>query len=526
MDELLPQLLSFPPHPPPPQPIPDDQYDRQIRHLIQVLNQTPANKLLGSVAGGGDLLDILDPSINTLPYLYVLLARSNAAQGSGKQSSNTLPRTSVPGGTLWKKMVDFLERFDGKQIRYAGGEWRRLVEFVAKAARSISEPFQAVQPIKTAILRLDPSAATFTSSHLLLARLCLEANAYTTALPLLNMDVIYFPQRPPTISYAFPCTQNQMSYGYITSESGHSARVIYQDHLEYHLYGALILIALKKWERALDFLELILSSPNNNINAPSTIQIEAYRNWVLVGLLFGGRRLQLPRTVGQQATKTYRAIASPYEGVAEVFKSGTSSRLTEEFRVGANIWRDVCISNLYPPTISYAYSTPSKDGNLGLMRQVLEAHRRFAIINLEKTYSSLSIPEIAKRTSPDPNDLAESEDYIRRLIARGHLFARISQPSDPSKPVVLTFLPSPSEGLESESEAAQHVKLKERTELLRRLDEHVKETDKVMAQSKELIDWQKKLNKSKEAGGAGGSGGMMDMGWDDPIADEDMMADF
>lgn len=79
-----------------------------------------------------------------------------------------------------------------------------------------------------------------------------------------------------------------MSYGYITSESGLSARLTYQDHLEYHLYGALILIALKKWARALDFLELILSSPNNN-NAPSTIQIEAYRKWVLVGLLSSGR---------------------------------------------------------------------------------------------------------------------------------------------------------------------------------------------------------------------------------------------
>ncbi|KAI9707352.1 MAG: hypothetical protein M1836_000312 [Candelina mexicana] len=505
MDELLPQLLSFPPHPPPAQPLPDEQYDRQIKHLAQILNQTPANKLVGSVAGGGDLLDILDPSINTLPYLYVLLARNNAAQGSGKQSNNALPRTSVPGGTLWKKMVDFLARFDGRQVRYAGDEWRRLVEFVAKAARSISDPLQAIQPVRTAILRLDPSAATFTSTHHLFARLCLDANAYTVALPILNTNIIYFPQRPLAISYAFPCTLNQMSYGYITSESGLSARVVYQDHLEYHLYGALILIALKKWERALDFLELILSTPNNH-NAPSTIQIEAYRKWVLVGLLFGGRRLQLPRMVGQQMSKAYRAIASPYEGVAEVFKSGTRSRLIEEFKVGASIWQD--------------------DGNVGLMHQVLEAHRRFAIINLEKTYSSLSVAEIAKRTSPQPNDLAETEDYIRRLILRGHLSARLSQPPDSSNPVVLTFLTFPFEGSESQSEAAQNVKLKECTELLRRLDEHVKETDKVMAQSKELIDWQKKHNKSKEPGPAGGPGGMMDVGWDDTIADEDMMADF
>ncbi len=168
------------------------------------------------------------------------------------------------------------------------------------------------------------------------------------------------------------------------------------------------------------------------------------------------------------------------------------------------------------------------------MLQVLEAHRRFAIINLGKTYSSLSIHEIVHRTSPNPakrsslspDEVAETEDYIRRLIVRGHLLAQLSQPFDPSEPVVLTFLTPISEGPESQSEAIQNMKLKERTAMLRRLDEHVKETDKVMAQSKELVEWQKKLNKSKEAGAAGGSGGMMDMVWEDPIADEDMMGDF
>ena len=60
MDELLPHLLSFPPHPPPPQPLSDVDYDRNIRGLVQTLNQVAASKLTSGVSGGGDLLDVRD----------------------------------------------------------------------------------------------------------------------------------------------------------------------------------------------------------------------------------------------------------------------------------------------------------------------------------------------------------------------------------------------------------------------------------------------------------------------------------
>ena len=55
METLLPQLLSFPPHP---QELSDHEYDRLIKALAQLLQETSASKLAKGVVGGGDLLDV------------------------------------------------------------------------------------------------------------------------------------------------------------------------------------------------------------------------------------------------------------------------------------------------------------------------------------------------------------------------------------------------------------------------------------------------------------------------------------
>lgn len=73
MDTLLPQLLSFPPHPEPDRPIPDSEYDKQIKNLVQHINTVPASKLTGAVPGGGDLLDVSLTSSKARPGLELRL---------------------------------------------------------------------------------------------------------------------------------------------------------------------------------------------------------------------------------------------------------------------------------------------------------------------------------------------------------------------------------------------------------------------------------------------------------------------
>ena len=62
--------------------------------------------------------------IHTLPYLYTLLASIHAQNGV------------QPSDPLWFRVQDFLFSFDPFQVRYAGHEFRRLLEAIAEGAEA------------------------------------------------------------------------------------------------------------------------------------------------------------------------------------------------------------------------------------------------------------------------------------------------------------------------------------------------------------------------------------------------------
>lgn len=58
MDELLPKLLAFPPHPPPPTPLSDSQYDAGIKSHIAALERISEKSLVQSTPSGATALDV------------------------------------------------------------------------------------------------------------------------------------------------------------------------------------------------------------------------------------------------------------------------------------------------------------------------------------------------------------------------------------------------------------------------------------------------------------------------------------
>lgn len=148
----------------------------------------------------------------------------------------------------------------------------------------------AIQPIKSAILRLDPSGSCFTSTHLAFVRLCLDSREFAAAKPILDKDIFAFPATSDSVAYnglhPYPCSQHHSSSTYITYSSGLTNKSDHKDYLQYFLLGGMIYTGLKDWERALHFYEIAVIWPTNT--KVSMIQVEAYKKRVLVGILAHG----------------------------------------------------------------------------------------------------------------------------------------------------------------------------------------------------------------------------------------------
>jgi COP9 signalosome complex subunit 3 len=74
MDDLLPVLLSFPPHPPPRKSLSDRQYEEGIKPLIEGLRNTPSKQLLQPTSSGENLLNV--SYIEDIPKPELINSRS------------------------------------------------------------------------------------------------------------------------------------------------------------------------------------------------------------------------------------------------------------------------------------------------------------------------------------------------------------------------------------------------------------------------------------------------------------------
>ena len=154
--------------------------------------------------------------------------------------------------------------------------------------------------------------------------------------------------------------------------------------------------------------------------------------------------------------------------------------------------------------------------NVGLIRQVLQAFRRFSVLKLGKTYLSLTIIDIAKHTSPDPSNYAEAVHYLRWLIATGQLNAALAERGSGPQDWVLKF----GEEFPSKSEASQLRELKATETRMHELSARIHESDQKAGLTKEYLDWCRKA----EAKGKDETPSFQDL-MEDYVHDEDVMVD-
>jgi len=130
------------------------------------------------------LPQILDPAINTLPYLYTLLAHINSYQDA-KQAGGSLAKSFPPGGQLWQKMLVFMENFDPVQVRYVGAQWLSLVENVVRSAETSQKVDKASVLCSQSWLTFEAYKRSYTHSysHAATRPLHILLYVYTSTLP-------------------------------------------------------------------------------------------------------------------------------------------------------------------------------------------------------------------------------------------------------------------------------------------------------------------------------------------------------
>ena len=155
----------------------------------------------------------------------------------------------------------------------------------------LAQPSLAIAPIRSAMIRLDPSTGSFTLTHLHFIRLCVETRAYSAAQPILDNYIHSITSKIPQqvredLEYSVVCADHTDSGEYIHQGSGHTDRITLVEVQEYYLLGAMAYIGTGQFKKAMEFLEHVLVVPANNV--ANGLMLEAYKKWVLVSCLVNG----------------------------------------------------------------------------------------------------------------------------------------------------------------------------------------------------------------------------------------------
>lgn len=338
-----------------------------------------------------------------------------------------------------------------------------------------------------------------TSIHLTLVRLALQERYYNGVTALLDKPILYIPAQLPISYTKFLCEVDLPAHSYVTIKAKFSTKLLPLDILEYFYYGAKVYIGLQRWGDALEMLENAITYPVGE-SSVSLVMVEAYKMWLLVGVLQYGKVLQLPKTTSAAAAKAYNIIAKPYEAVVSIFESGTASRLKSEVEYGRSVW--------------------SGDSNTGLMLCVLTAYQKFQIRHLAKVFSRLGVADImslttSAETGAKLTSIKQVEDLVQSMIADGTLPATLI--CDQSGQAVLTF--SPAGAVLSETHVQRE--LVASTQRIQSLAKQIKITNRIIVHDRRFIESAQRLkSKSKTVLGPADA-----MDWATANEDEDLMTE-
>jgi COP9 signalosome complex subunit 3 len=356
----------------------------------------------------------------------------------------------------------------------------------------------AAEALANAIIGLDPTGSMLTSTHYQLVKLAYETECIQPALQVLDKTIVYYPGMTGIAEPRYPCDMSLPPPAYISKFTGFTSLLKSQDVLEYDLLCGLMYSSLKYWDKAFAAFQRVITYPTRD-SGVSKIMAEAYKKWVLVGLLLDGKNPSFPPYASNNANKVYTTLAKPYTEIARLFGTTNAEQLKAEAEKHELTWQE--------------------DSNVGFIREVLAAYQKWQIIRLADVYSKISISEIRSQTNSGETGTTletdqEVEELVRSMIQTNMLRGAL-EPAEGSRPTCLAFLP-PADQL-SEAEFAQAIATS--LQRIQSLQAIFKSTNERLATSKDYVKHVIKEQKRQREGDGRDPG----LGFDAQIEDEDLM---
>ncbi|KWU41024.1 hypothetical protein RHOSPDRAFT_37441 [Rhodotorula sp. JG-1b] len=357
----------------------------------------PSHSLDGRLQDGSDPLRVLDPSLHSLAYLYILNARLGGTRPDWTELG--------PLVQAWCETCDVeVARSVPDQVLHLASQLCMLAE----ASNQLSLPLQPLN----ALLARYPLPGHLTALHPLFLRVVMASQLYPVAHEVLSRDITDVDKS------LFP--------------------IRYQDHLLYHYLGGTILALLGDYTRAASLLETCVSAPGSHA---SMIQVDAHKKLVLVQLLAFGKVQSLPRYTSQAVSQAIKVLSAPYAEYASAFRTLDRLKVAAAVEKGRDVF--------------------ARDLNLGLVSLCEDSLRRRQIQNLTETYLTLSLGAICSHVGMDAaaeKDLKEVETEIGEMISNRQIYATLTAPAAPSSSsaraeTIVTFSDDPESYLSHETVA-------------------------------------------------------------------------
>uniref|UniRef100_A0A915IG28 COP9 signalosome complex subunit 3 n=1 Tax=Romanomermis culicivorax TaxID=13658 RepID=A0A915IG28_ROMCU len=324
-----------------------DQYVAQVQglsldsktymQLTEYVRKSASSFLTSNLAQLDSVLEALESpqhSVGILGVLYVKLNNEAATD------------------TLLALVQEFLLHFNVEQIRNILDIASELCHKYTSILVQRKDYFTGINVLCFVIKTLRTSQSQLLSIHADLFQLCLLAKNFKPALQFLDVDITDIAKENTSFDAKY--------------------------FLLYYYYGGMIYAALKKFDRALYFFEVAITTP---AQALSQIVIESNKKYILISLLLHGKLVPLPKYVSQVVSRSLKSCCAAYVELVSAYNAKSADKL----------------------------------------QQVVAKHRDL----LTRTFLTLSLADVAYRCHL--SGAAEAEKYLITMIEDGEIYAEINK---------------------------------------------------------------------------------------------------